>query len=113
MPCRCGPEWIRRSTGYSPRLDGTARGMSVLLAALELTRSTDGTLRVVTVEPYLAGEAIGECRPPPRSARLAQSVDRIRLDDDYGSDPGIGSGHLATHLWSFGTDRSLKRSWPR
>ncbi|HSE46542.1 MAG TPA: universal stress protein, partial [Gemmatimonadales bacterium] len=63
-------------------IDGTERGLSVLFAALDLTRSIDGKLRVVTVEPYLAGDAERELSPSTRSARLAQSVDRIRLDDE-------------------------------
>jgi nucleotide-binding universal stress UspA family protein len=66
-------------------IDGTERGLSVLFAALDLTRSIDGTLRVVTVEPYLAGDAERELSPSTRSARLAQSVDRIQLDDDHGT----------------------------
>jgi nucleotide-binding universal stress UspA family protein len=66
-------------------IDGTERGLSVLFAALDLTHAIDGTLRVVTVEPYLAGDAEGEPSPSSRSARLAQSVDRIRLDDEHGT----------------------------
>jgi len=66
-------------------IDGTERGLSVLFAALDLTRSIDGKLRVVTVEPYRAGDAERELSPSTRSARLAQSVDRIRLDDEHGT----------------------------
>jgi nucleotide-binding universal stress UspA family protein len=64
-------------------VDGTERGLSVLFAALDLTRGIDGKLRVVTVEPYRAGDAERELLPSTRSARLAQSVDRIRLDDEH------------------------------
>jgi len=66
-------------------LDGSARGMAVLLPALDLCRCTGSRLRVLTVEPSRSGEAESQLLPSTRSARLAQSVDRIRLDDQGGT----------------------------
>lgn len=86
VPCLAVRAGVEQAFGQVlAAIDGTERGLSVLFAALDLTRSIDGTLRVVTVEPYLAGEAERELSPSTRSARLAQSVDRIRLDDHHGT----------------------------
>jgi nucleotide-binding universal stress UspA family protein len=72
-------------TSVLAALDGSARGMVVLLAALDLSRCTGSRLRVLTVEPSRGGEVGSKLLPSTRSARLAQSVDRIRLDDDGGA----------------------------
>jgi nucleotide-binding universal stress UspA family protein len=68
--------------------------MAVLLAALDLSRCTKGSLRVLTVEPSVAGEGCAGI-PTTRSCRLAQAVDQIRLGqesdatwDQRGSSPG-------------------------
>jgi len=65
-------------------LDGSPRGMAVLLAALDLSRCTQSSLRVLTVEPH-PGEPGGAGLPSTRSCRLAQAVDQIRLDHDSGA----------------------------
>jgi nucleotide-binding universal stress UspA family protein len=66
-------------------LDGSPRGMAVLLAALDLSRCTQSFLRVLTVEPHVAGEPGGAGLPTTRSCRLAQALDQIYLDQDSGA----------------------------
>jgi len=61
-------------------LDGSARGMAVLLAALDLSRCIRGSLRVLTVESAAAGEVVSSGLPTTRSSRLAQAVDQMCLE---------------------------------
>lgn len=85
VPCllvRAGSD--HEFTSVLAALDGTARGIAVLLAALDLSRCTGSRLRVLTVEPSMDGKANREW-PSTRSVRLAESVDRIRIDDDGGA----------------------------
>ncbi len=82
-PVRAGSD--HEFTSVLAALDGTARGIAVLLAALDLSRCTGSRLRVLTVEPSMDGKAKRELSPSTRSVRLAESVDRIRIDDDGGA----------------------------
>lgn len=65
-------------------LDGTERGMTVLLAAVDFTRTLGARLHAVTVEPAYDNE--GEAPPllTGRSARLAQAVDDLRHTTSLG-----------------------------
>jgi len=64
-------------------LDGTERGLSVLVAAVDFTRDLGAKLRVVTVEPAYQEEK-GPELPTGRSARLVQAVDALRNSSDLG-----------------------------
>jgi nucleotide-binding universal stress UspA family protein len=59
-------------------LDGSRRGLSVLLAAMDLARAVDGTLRAVTVEQEISGEAGDHAPPTGKSRFLGAELERIR-----------------------------------
>ncbi len=83
IPCLFVPRPLESVTRVLVALDGTERGLSVLTAACDFARAAGARLRVVTVEPRRDNEA----EFPPgylmdgRSAKLAQAIDRLRIDD--------------------------------
>ena len=58
-------------------LDGTERGLSVLLAAVDFARLTGAKLRAVSVEPAYENEAGVPRLLTGRSARLVNAVDGL------------------------------------
>jgi nucleotide-binding universal stress UspA family protein len=64
-------------------LDGSERGLSVLVAAMDFTRDLAAKLRVVTVEPAYEEEKAPDLLTG-RSARLVQAVDALRNTSDLG-----------------------------
>ncbi|HSE67291.1 MAG TPA: universal stress protein [Gemmatimonadales bacterium] len=79
-------------------LDGSARGMAVLLAALDLSRCTGGALRVLTVESLLAGEVASSGVPTTRSCRLAQAVAEMCLERDGDAPLVIRHGQVVDEI---------------
>lgn len=68
----------------SVALDGSERGMAVLVAAVDFTRTLAARLRAITVEP---AEPQDPGQPPvltARSARLAQAIEELRLNASLG-----------------------------
>lgn len=59
-------------------LDGGRRGLAVLLAAMELVRVVSGTLRAVTVERDVPGEAGDYLPMTAKSRALGTELERIR-----------------------------------
>ncbi len=59
-------------------LDGTERGMSILLPTIDFARGISARLRAVTVEPLIENEVAVPSPPSGRSARLIAAVDEIR-----------------------------------
>lgn len=84
-PClfvKAGQEQMQR---VLVSLDGTERGMAVLLAAMDFTRAIAARLHAVTVEPAYENEAEAPRLLTGRSARLAQAVDDLRQSTNLGS----------------------------
>lgn len=82
---------LARESGFERvcvALDGTERGLSVLLAAVDFTRAIGGRLRAVTVEPVQPDEFKGHAVHTGRTTRLLQAMDELSR-----SDPG------ATAVW--------------
>jgi nucleotide-binding universal stress UspA family protein len=67
----------------SVALDGSERGLGVLAFALNLAQAARSRLRVVTVERPREDESAELARslPEGRSERLAQAIDRLRLEE--------------------------------
>lgn len=65
-------------------LDGTERGMSVLLPAIDFVRGIGARMRAVTVEPVYENENDVPRLPTGRSARLIQAVDEVRNSTSLG-----------------------------
>jgi nucleotide-binding universal stress UspA family protein len=82
-------------------LDGTERGLSVLLAAAEFTRAIEGRLRAITVEPKPTG-ALGDPSFYAKVKRMVRVVDLVRTAQTLGPaawDPASGArgSPLAVH----------------
>lgn len=68
-------------------LDGTERGLSVLIAAMDFTRDIGARLHAVSVEPAYENERDAPRLLTTRSARLREAVEEIRLNSNLG--PGV------------------------
>lgn len=66
-------------------IDGTERGMSVLLPAVDFARALSARFRAVTVEPAYENEQDAPPMPTGRSARLIQAVEEVRHASSLGS----------------------------
>ncbi len=66
-------------------IDGTERGMSVLLPAIEFARAISARLRAVTVEPVYDNERAAPRLPTGRSTRLMAALEEIRHSTSLGS----------------------------
>ncbi len=62
-------------------LDGTERGLSVLLAAADFTRAIGGRLRAITVEPPQADGKAAHGVLTSRTTRLVQAMDEFCRSD--------------------------------
>ncbi|MBK9690648.1 MAG: universal stress protein [Gemmatimonadetes bacterium] len=71
-------------------LDGTERGMSVLVSAMDFTRDTGGRLHGVCVEPAYENERDAPHLLTTRSARLMEAVDELRHHTSLGPRRGGG-----------------------
>lgn len=71
-------------------LDGTERGMSILMPAIDFARSTAARLRAVTVEPVYDNEQAAPKLPTGRSSRLIEALEEIR----HSTSLGLGSWEL-------------------
>jgi len=76
-PCRFGRVLLA--------IDGTERGMSVLMPAIDFARGVSARLRAVTVEPAYENEHTAPPMPTGRSARLIQAVEEVRHASSLGS----------------------------
>ncbi len=65
-------------------LDGTERGMGVLVSAMDFTRDTGGRLHAVSVEPAYENERDAPHLLTTRSARLMEAVDELRHHTNLG-----------------------------
>ncbi len=65
-------------------LDGSERGMSVLVSAMDFTRDTGGRLHGVCVEPAYENERDAPHLLTTRSARLMEAVDELRHHTSLG-----------------------------
>lgn len=65
-------------------LDGTERGMGVLVSAMDFTRDTGGRLHAVSVEPAYENERDAPHLLTTRSARLMEAVDELRHHTSLG-----------------------------
>lgn len=65
-------------------LDGTERGMGVLVSAMDFTRDTGGRLHAVSVEPAYENERDAPHLLTTRSARLMEAVDELRHQTSLG-----------------------------
>lgn len=65
-------------------LDGTERGMSVMLPAIDFARGIAARVSAVTVEPIYENEGAAVTVPTGRSARLIQAVDEARNATNMG-----------------------------
>lgn len=72
-------------------LDGSERGMSIMLPAIDFARGIAARIRAVTVEPIYENESPALEVPTGRSARLIQAVDEVR----NASSLGRGSWEMA------------------
>lgn len=72
-------------------IDGTERGMSILLPAIEFARGIGARLRAVTVEPVYDNEQAAPRLPTGRSTRLIEALEEIRHST------GLGSGAWEMH----------------
>jgi nucleotide-binding universal stress UspA family protein len=68
-------------------LDGTERGMAVVIAAMDFTRDIGARIHGVSVEPAYDNERDAPRLLTSRSARLIEAVDAIRLQTNLG--PGM------------------------
>jgi universal stress protein E len=64
-------------------LDGTERGLSVLIAAMDFARLTGARLRAVSVEPVYENEAGVDRMLTGRSARLLQAIDALVRSSEF------------------------------
>jgi nucleotide-binding universal stress UspA family protein len=83
-------------------LDGTERGLAVLVAAMDFTRDCRGRLRTVTVEPAYENERDAPWLHTGRSERLAQAIDQLRNTSTLGAEawdarPGTQGRTLVVH----------------
>jgi nucleotide-binding universal stress UspA family protein len=83
-------------------LDGTERGLAVLVAAMDFTRDCHSRLRTMTVEPAYANERDAPWLATGRSDRLAQAIDHLRNNSSLGAEawdpvPGTHGRTLVVH----------------
>ncbi len=86
VPCLFVPAGASPPSRVLAALDGTERGLAVLVAAMDFTRDTGGRLRAVSVEPAYENEKDAPRLLTSRSARLLAAVNQIRLHSDVGPD---------------------------
>lgn len=65
-------------------LDGTERGMSVMIPAIDFARGIAARIAAVTVEPIYDNESASIAVPTGRSARLIQAVEEVRSATSLG-----------------------------
>ncbi len=102
-PClfvAAGPQKFQR---VLVSLDGTERGMVVLVVAMDLARAAGAVLRVVTVEPAYDSEHGAPRVPTARSANLVEMVNVLRSGTEIGrgswdaAAPGGGGASVVIH----------------
>ncbi len=86
VPCLFVPAGASPPSRVLVALDGTERGLAVLVAAMDFTRDTGGRLRAVSVEPAYENEKDAPRLLTSRSARLLAAVNEIRLQANAGLD---------------------------
>lgn len=93
VPCLFVSDAAQKFGRFLVALDGTERGLTVLLAALDLVRAVGARLTVVSVEP--GQEEIDRTGDPltGRSASLVTTVDQLARSTDLGAGQwGMGGG---------------------
>jgi nucleotide-binding universal stress UspA family protein len=80
VPCLFVPQKLAGWSRILASVDGTDRGLSVLVAACDFAQALGGRLRILTVEPIRSDEKVpGTAHlPDARSTRLAQALERLR-----------------------------------
>lgn len=98
VPCLFVPSGRLAHQRILVALDGTERGLSVLVTAIDFAREAGGRLRAMTVEPPADSKADERWVRSGRSERLAQAVATLRqssgLGQEFWEDNGgdVGSG---------------------
>lgn len=98
VPCLFVPAGASPPSRVLAALDGTERGLAVLIAAMDFTRDTCGRLRAVSVEPAYENEKDAPRLLTSRSAQLLAAVNQLRLHSDLG--PGGWDAPLQSEQWA-------------
>jgi nucleotide-binding universal stress UspA family protein len=98
VPCLFVPAGASPPSRVLAALDGTERGLAVLVAAMDFTRDTGGRLRAVSVEPAYENEKDAPRMLTTRSAQLLAAVNQLRLHSDLG--PGAWDAPPQTEAWA-------------
>jgi nucleotide-binding universal stress UspA family protein len=99
IACLFVPAWCSSFQNVCAALDGTARGLVVLKAAIDFASATGSTLHAITVEPETL-DGITEGLPPTgKSLRLLQAIEQAMAAEHighgaWGVSPGSGGSPL-------------------
>jgi universal stress protein E len=106
LPCLFVSDAAQQFDSFLVALDGTERGLTVLLAALDFVRAAGARLAVVSVEPQHAGIDLAPDLLSGRSASLVAAVDQLARSTDLGPgrwdrrDGGSGGSPVVIHRGS-------------
>lgn len=86
LPCLFVPTGRVANARIVVALDGTERGIAVLVTAIDFAREVHGRLLAMTVEPETDAAPDGRWHRSARSERLAQAVATLRQTSGLGED---------------------------